>query len=80
MSYFKYRKFKNSKKSNIFKKTSVISIICSKFGNENKKIFKEEKPIEILKILGLIENILLPWKVWVNKLFPWRSRTKWIND
>ena len=36
----------------------VLSIICSKFKNEDEKVFKEEL-IEILKILGLIENIKL---------------------
>ena len=38
-------------------KTLVLSIIWSKRKNENEKIFKEEESIEILKILGLIENI-----------------------
>ena len=37
-------------------KTLVLSFICSKCKNEDEKIFKEES-IEILKILGLIENI-----------------------
>ena len=53
----KYRKFKNPKMSYIFEKTWVLSIICSKCGNEDEKIFKEEESIEELKILGLIENI-----------------------
>ena len=35
----------------------VLSIISSKCKNEDEKIFKEEHSIEILKILGLIENI-----------------------
>ena len=43
--------------SYIYKKTLVLSIICSKYKNEDEKIFKEEKSIEILKILGLIESI-----------------------
>ena len=38
-------------------KTLVLSIICSKCKNEDEKLFKEEESIEILKILGLIENI-----------------------
>ena len=50
----KYRKFKISY---LLEKTLVLSIICSKCKNENEKIFKEEESIEILKILGLIENI-----------------------
>ena len=40
-----------------FKKTLYLSIICSECGNEDGKIFKEEEPIEILKILGLIKDI-----------------------
>ena len=52
-----YRKFENPKISYILEKTLVISIICSKCKNEDEKIFKEEESIEILKILGLIENI-----------------------
>ena len=51
----KYKKFEKQI-SNIFEKT-VLSIICSKCKNEDEKIFKEEKSIEILKILYLIENI-----------------------
>ena len=47
------RKFKNPKISYIFEKT-LVSVIFSKCKNEDEKIFKEEKPIEILKILGLI--------------------------
>ena len=38
-------------------KTLVLSTICSKYKNEDEKIFKEEESIEILKILRLIENI-----------------------
>ena len=37
-----HRKFKNPKMSIFFKKTLVLLIICSKCGNENEKIFKEE--------------------------------------
>ena len=39
------------------KKKIVLSIICSKCQKVDEKIFKEEKKIEILKILGLLENI-----------------------
>ena len=53
----KYKKFKNPIISNIFEKTSVISIICNKCKNEDKRIFKEQESIKILKIPGLIENI-----------------------
>ena len=54
-----YAKFKNPKISNILEKTLVFSIICSKSKNEDEKIFKEEESIEILKFLGLVENIQL---------------------
>ena len=53
----KYRKFEQPKISNILEKKLVLSIICSKYKNEDKNIFKEEKSIEMSKILGLIENI-----------------------
>ena len=52
-------KSKNLKISYIFEKTLVLSIIWSKCENDNEKIFKEEEPIEILKILGLIKYIYL---------------------
>ena len=41
------------------KKTLVLSFICSKCKNVDKKIFKKEEPVEILNILGLIKSILL---------------------
>ena len=53
----KYRKFDKPKISYILRKTLALSFTCSKCKNEDKKIFKEEESIEILKILGLIENI-----------------------
>ena len=34
-----------------------ISFVYSKCGHEYEKVFKEEESIEILKILGLINNI-----------------------
>ena len=46
----KYRKFENPKMS---------YISYSKCKIEDEKILKEEESIEILKILGLIENISL---------------------
>ena len=39
------------------KKTLSLSIVYSKCGHEYEKIFKEEESTEILKILGLIDNI-----------------------
>ena len=53
----KYKKFEKPKISYILERTLFLSISCSKCKNEDEKIFKEEKSIEILKILGLIENI-----------------------
>ena len=43
----------------IFKKALVLSIICGKFKNEDAKIFKEEEPTEVVKIICLFGNILL---------------------
>ena len=52
----KNRKFKNPKITYIFQKT-ILSIICSMCKNEDEKISKEKKSIDILKTLALIENI-----------------------
>ena len=38
-------------------RTLVLSVIISKCKNEDEKLFKGEESIEILKILGFIENI-----------------------
>ena len=43
----------------IFKKTLSISIVYSKCGHEYEKKFKEEESVEILEMLGLINNIVL---------------------
>ena len=43
--------------SYLLEKTLVLSVICSKCKVEDGKIFEEEKSIEILKVLGLIEDI-----------------------
>ena len=40
----------------MFEKILVLSI-CSKCENDNERIFKEEEPIEILKIVSLIKCI-----------------------
>ena len=53
----RYRKLEKPKISYLLEKTLVLSIICSKCKNEDEKIFKEEDSIEIIKILGLINNI-----------------------
>ena len=48
---------KKTKVSYIFKKKLSLSIVYSKCGHEYQKIFKEEESINILKILGLNNNI-----------------------
>ena len=49
---------KNFKKTKIsFKKALSISIVYSKCCHEYEKIFKEEEPIEISKVVRLINNI-----------------------
>ena len=48
---------KKLKISYLLEKTLVLSITCNNRKNENKKIFQEEESIEILEILGLINNI-----------------------
>ena len=53
----KYRKLEKSKIQYFLEKTIFLSIICSKYKNEDEKLFKEEESTEILKILGLIGNI-----------------------
>ena len=53
----RYRKFEKPKISYLLEKTLVLSTICSKCKKEDEKISKEKESIEILKILGLIDNI-----------------------
>ena len=53
----KYRNFEKPKISYLLQKRLVLSIICSKCKNKDEKLFTEEESIELLKILGLIENI-----------------------
>ena len=55
----KYRKCEKLQMSYLLEKILVLSIICSKCKNDYEKFFKEEKSVEILKTLGLIENIRL---------------------
>ena len=52
-----YTKFEKPKISYNLEKTLVLSVICSKCRNEDEKRSKEEKSIEMLKNLRLIENI-----------------------
>ena len=51
----KYRKFEKPKISYLIEKQ--VFYFCSNCKSEDEKFFKEEESIEILKILGLIENI-----------------------
>ena len=53
----KYKKFEKHWISYIFEKALVLFIICSKCKNIDEKIFKEGESTEILKIIGLIENM-----------------------
>ena len=57
----KYRKFKNCRILFIFQKALVISTICNTVSAamKMKKLFKEEEPMEILHIFGLVKNIWL---------------------
>ena len=52
----KYRNYEKPKISYFLEKTFFLSVICSNCKNEDEKIFKEDKSIEILKILSLIDN------------------------
>ena len=52
-----HRKFEKPKISCLLEKTLVFSIFCSRCKNDYNKLSKEEESIEILKILGLIQNI-----------------------
>ena len=52
----KYRKLEKSKILYLLENTLVLSVICSNWKNKDEKIFKVEQSIEILKIIGLIEN------------------------
>ena len=53
----KYRKFEKLKISYLFEKTFDLSVICSKWKNEDEKISEEKDSIEILTVLDLNENI-----------------------
>ena len=53
----KYRKFIKPKIAYICYKTLRLFSIYNKCGSEDKKIFMEQETIEILKILGLVNDI-----------------------
>ena len=48
-------KFLNPKISYIFDKTLVLSIIYSKFGDNNYRIIEEEKSLKYSKAIGLVQ-------------------------
>ena len=52
----KYKELKKHKISYFCYKTLLLSSICSKCGSADEEIFMEGESIEILKILGLINN------------------------
>ena len=43
----------------ISKKTLILSVTCSKCENKDKKVFKSEESVEILKVLSSIKSIQL---------------------
>ena len=54
----KYRKFEKPKMSYLWEKRLVLFITCSKCENEEEELFKEDESNEMLKIPGLIENMV----------------------
>ena len=53
----RHRKSKKPKIPYFLENILVLSIIYSKCKNEDEKLFKKKQSNEILKILGLYENI-----------------------
>ena len=53
----KYKKSEKPKISYLLEKTLVLCTTCNKCKNEDEKILTELESIEILKIIGLIENV-----------------------
>ena len=53
----KYRQFEKPNLSYLLEQILFLSVIWSKCKKKDEKIFKEEESIEMLKILGLINNI-----------------------
>ena len=66
----KYKKFEKTIITYIFEKTLVLSFICSKCKNENEAIWKGEESIEILKFIGLMNNMEKHQKIYNHV---WRS-------
>ena len=71
----KYKEFKKSKVSNIFYKILLFSSICNKCESEDERIFMKVESIEILKILGLINNIEKYQKIYNHAGRKYKSRT-----
>ena len=59
MYYNVCNKYRKSEKTKIYilEKILSLSIVYSNYGHEYEKLFKEEESIEILKILGLNNDI-----------------------
>ena len=53
----KYKEFKKPEISCIYDKKLLLSGICKSVAGEDEEIFEKRESIEILKIIGLIENI-----------------------
>ena len=56
-------KFLNPKISYIFDKTLVLSIIYSKFGDNNYRIIEEEKSLKYSKAIGLVQERFLVYLI-----------------
>ena len=57
--YIKCKKYKKIIKPKIYicYKTLLLSSICNKCKSADEKIFMEQEPIEIIQIIGFINNI-----------------------
>ena len=69
----RYKEFKKLNISYICYKALLLLSICNKCGIEDEKIFKAEESIEILKVIGLINDIEKYQKIYNNI---W-SKHKW---
>ena len=63
----KCKKFEKPKILYLLEKTLVLSIICSKFKNEDGKLFKEEESIEILEFLCFNWKYIITLKICLKK-------------
>ena len=60
----KYKNFLKPKISCICYKILLLFSICKKCWSEDERIFMEQESVEILKMLGLINNIEKYQKLW----------------